>query len=79
MSLSDMATSSNEAREQRIMRLRQLFLHGKLVTVQSAVNYFGLTRTTIVKYCLDGDIPLVDELNESTIVAVNDRNRPSWL
>ena len=77
-SLSNMATSSNEKREQRIMRLRRMFDDGEVATVMSAVNKFGYSYATIVKWCKDGNIPLLDTEKGSYVVPVTDNNKPRW-
>lgn len=77
-SLSNMATSSNEKREQRIMRLRRMFDDGEVATVMSAVNKFGYSYGTIVKWCKDGNIPLLDTEKGSYVVPVTDNNKPKW-
>ena len=79
MSLNDMANASNERRLQTVMRLKQMFRRQQVVTVMSAMQKFGVTRTTILKYCRSGDIPLLDTETRTTVVAVTDSNRPSWM
>lgn len=77
-SLSNMATSSNEKREQRIMQLRRLFNEGKVATVKSAMDKFGYSYSTVVKWCKDGDIPLFDTQKKDYVVPTNSHNLPKW-
>lgn len=78
MALSNLANSSNEKREQRIMRLRQWFNHREVVTVKSAENKTGFKSATIIKWCQDGNIPLIGE-DGQPVVPLTDQNRPKWL
>lgn len=78
MALSNLANSSNEKREQRIMRLRQWFDHREVVTVKSAENKTGFKPATIIKWCQDGNIPLIGE-DGQPVVPLTDQNRPKWL
>lgn len=78
MALSNLANSSNEKREQRIMRLRQWFNHREVVTVKSAENKTGFKPATIIKWCQDGNIPLIGE-DGQPVVPLTDQNRPKWL
>lgn len=74
-----MANASNERRLQTIMQLEQLFRKQKVVTVMSAMHVLGVTRTTVLKYCRSGDIPLFDTEKHMTVVPMTDQNRPDWL
>lgn len=74
-----MANASNERRLQTIMRLEQLFRKRQVVTVMSAMQFLGVTKTTVLKYCRSGDIPLFDTEKHATVVPVTDQNRPDWL
>lgn len=78
MALSNLANSSNEKREQRIMRLRQWFNHREVITVKSAENKTGFKPATIIKWCQDGNIPLIGE-DGQPVVPLTDQNRPKWL
>lgn len=78
MTLSNLANSSNEKREQRIMRLRQWFNHREVITVKSAENKTGFKPATIIKWCQDGNIPLIGE-DGQPVVPLTDQNRPKWL
>lgn len=78
MALSDLATSSNEKREQRIMRLRKWFNEEKVVTVTSAVKKTGYKEATIIRWCTDGDIPLINR-NGEPVVPLTKKNWPKWL
>ncbi|MBZ2406624.1 hypothetical protein [Liquorilactobacillus hordei] len=78
MSLNDLAFNSNEKRLQRIMKLRRDFNEKKVVTVKSASAATGYAYSTIVKWCKDGDIPLVD-IEGKTVVPMTDKNTPRWL
>lgn len=78
MALSDLATSSNEKREQRIMRLRQWFNNQEVVTVKAAENKTGFRPATIIKWCKDGDIPLIGD-DGQPVVPLTEQNRPKWL
>lgn len=60
MSIYDMGNASNEARLQNIMRLKRAVKNGQVVTVKSAMNMFGYTRNTIIKWAVDGQVPLYD-------------------
>lgn len=73
-----MATSSYEKRQQRIMQLRRLFDLQKVATVKSAMDKFGYSYTTIIKWCKDGDIPLFDTDKNDYVVAVTRDNMPKW-
>ena len=77
MSLSDMANASYERRQQRIMRLRVMFNRQEIVTVDSAVRRLGYRPQTIISWCKEGNIPLLDA--GQPIVPVTDVNRPKWL
>lgn len=82
MGLYDMANASNEMREQNIMRLRNLFDHGYIMTVLAAHQRLGYTEATIKKWCRDGDIPLIDHQDEHGtvyVVPLTDQNWPKWL
>ena len=79
MSLTDMALSSNERREQNILRLRRAFNHRQVITVQSAVLWSGYSRQTVIKWAKDGDIPLFDEQQNDSVVKLTAQNRPLWL
>lgn len=74
--LSNLANSSNEKREQRIMRLRSAFQHKEVITVESACRYFGYSRTTVINWAKDGNIPLID--GQATVVPISKNNAPSW-
>lgn len=76
--VTNMGLSSNEAREQRIMKLRSDFNHQQIVTVAAAVKATGYSKSTIMKWCKDGNIPLMLNQNE-TVVPMTDQNRPKWL
>lgn len=58
MALNDLANSSNEKREQRIMKLRRDFRNQEVFTVKAAAIKYLLSENTIIKYCKDGNIPL---------------------
>jgi hypothetical protein len=79
MSLNDMANASNERRLQTIMRLEQMFRKQQVVTVMAAMQSFGVTKNTILKYCRSGDIPLFDTEKHMTVVPITDQNRPAWM
>lgn len=78
MALSDLATSSNEKREQRIMRLRNWFNNQEVVTVKAAENKTGFKPATIIKWCQDGNIPLIGE-DGQPVVPLTPANKPKWL
>lgn len=79
MGLSDMAFSSNEKREQRIMRLRQGFREKKFITVKSASKAMGgYSEATVEKWAKDGDVPLLKS-NGNPVVPITDENSPEWL
>ena len=78
MSLSDLANASNERRLQNIMQLRRLFDDKVVVSVKSASKKFGYTEKTIVKWCIDGDIPLCNS-DGTTVVELTSNNQPKWL
>lgn len=79
MSLTNMALSSNERREQNIIRLRQAFNKRQVVTVKSAMQWCGYSRTTILRWAKDGNIPLIDDKSGKTVVAMTSQNKPRWL
>ena len=79
MGLSDMANASNERREQTIMKLRSAFLHKQVVTVAAAEKQFSVSRTTMLRYCKDGNIPLFDTEKRQTVVPRTRDNTPAWL
>ena len=78
MTLSNLAISSNEKREQRIMRLRNAFNNQKYVTVASAAQGTGYAYSTVLKWCKDGNIPMLDSEGEPVVPIIND-NKPKWL
>lgn len=78
LALSDLANASNERRLQDIMRLRRLFDDQEVVSVSSAAKRFGYSEKTIIKWCVDGDIPLC-YADGSTVVEVTVDNQPKWL
>lgn len=78
MSLENMAMAANEAREQRIIRLRQMFKKMEVVTVASAVKKTGYSRKTVVSWCKAGNIPLFDEIKQNTVVPMTPANTPAW-
>lgn len=78
MALSDLATASNEKREQRIMQLRRLFDLKHVATVASAVQKFGYSQNTIIKWAKDGNIPLYDTEKQDYVVPVTKENLPKW-
>lgn len=78
-SLRNLAMSSNEAKEQRIMKLRKMFHNQEVITVGSAVKKTGFSRQTVVKWCKQGDIPLWDENTNSSVVPTTLENTPEWL
>ena len=74
MSLNDLATSSNERREQRIMLLRKGFNEEKYNTISEAAEVCGYSYNTVKKWAIDGDIPLLD-INGKPIVQVTQNNK----
>ena len=74
MSLYDMTNASNEAREQNLMRLKRAYKEGKVVTVKSACDYFGYSEPTIIKWCKDAKVPLIDTKRKRYVVPVNQSN-----
>ena len=78
MSLNNLANASNEKREQRIMQTRRLFDLGHIMTVASAQQKFGYSRSTIIKWCRDGNIPLFDTEKQGYVVPLTANNRPKW-
>lgn len=78
MSLTDMALASNEAREQRIMKLRRDFNNKKYITVQSVVNGTGYVYNTVLKWAIDGNIPLLGN-DGKPVVPLTEENTPRWL
>lgn len=72
LSLYDMANASNEAREQNLMRLKQAYREGKVVTVKSACDYFGYTEATIIKWCKDAKVPLIDTKRHRYVVPIDE-------
>ena len=77
--LTNMGLSSNEAKEQRIMKLRRDFNDKKVITVQGAVAKTGYSAATIIKYAKEGEIPLWDNKKNESVVPINNSNRPKWL
>ena len=72
--LSNLAISSNEKREQRIMLLRAKYNDEKYNTVEDVVNDTGYTDKTVRKWAIDGNIPLIDT-NNQTIVPITFENK----
>ena len=79
MSLTNMGLAANEAKEQRIMRLRNAFNHGDVYTIKSVMQKTGYSRATIIKWAKQGNIPLFDEQKQQPVVPVTDQNQPNWL
>lgn len=79
MGLTNMGLAANEAKEQRIMRLRNAFNYGDVYTIKSVMQKTGYSRATIIKWAKQGNIPLFDERKKQTVVPVTDQNRPNWL
>lgn len=81
--LSNMALASNERKERNIIQLRQLFDYGKVYTVASAQKKLGYTRQTILRWCREGNIPLVDtekdHSGKTTVVPMDATNKPKLL
>ncbi len=69
--------ASNERKEQNIMLLRQAFNQQKVITVEAAAKYFAMSQATILKWCREGNIPLLAE--GQPVVEMSPENRPSWL
>lgn len=78
MSLSDMANSSYEKRQQRIMQVRRWFNEQKVVTVESVMQKTGYSEKTVIKWAKDGDIPLIKK-DGNPVVPLNEQNTPTWL
>lgn len=78
MSLNDLAFSSNEKKIQRIMRLRNSFNKREVITIRSACAKTGYAESTIIKWCKEGNIPLLQDDGKS-IVPLTDENTPKWL
>lgn len=78
MSLDNLASASNEKREQNKILLRANFDKQVWVTVQSVVNATGYTANTIIKWAKEADIPLV-QADGSPVVPLTDANMPKWL
>ena len=68
--LTNMGLSSNEAKEQRIMKLRRDFNDKKVITVQGAVEKTGYSAATIIKYAKEGEIPLWDKVLFLSIIVI---------
>lgn len=79
MSLNDMANASNERRLQTVMQLQQLFRKQQVVTVDSAMQRLGVTKSTVLSYCRSGNIPLFDTKKHNTVVPMTAKNRPPWM
>ena len=78
MSLDNLASASNEKREQNKILLRSNFDKQVWVTVQSVVNATGYTANTIIKWAKEADIPLI-QADGSPVVPLTDVNMPKWL
>ena len=78
-SLNNMGLASNEAKEQRIMRLRNAFNKQEVVTVQAAAKNTGFTASTVRRWAKQGNIPLLDGDTGKSVVPMTDKNRPKWL
>ena len=76
MGFDSLGAKSNERKEQNIMLLRKLYSQQKVVTINSAMKYFGYSEKTILKWCKEGDIPLIYEGKPA--VPFNAENIPSW-
>ncbi len=70
---------SNEAKEQRIIRLRTMFQKQEIVTITSAEKKTGFSRATIIKWCKQGNIPLWDDKKNKSVVELTKQNTPKWL
>lgn len=77
--LTNMGLASNEAKEQRIMRLRNAFSRREVITVESASKKTGYSLNTIRKWAKEGDIPLWDPETGTSVVPLTSDNRPKWL
>lgn len=77
--LSNMGLASNERREQHIMKLRRAFNEQQVATVQAAMHLTGYSYTTIVKWCKDGNIPLMDGKKGQPVVPATKDNMPKWI
>lgn len=77
--LDNLALASNEARNQRIIQLRQAFAKQQIITVESAVKQTGYTRTTVISWAKQGNIPLWDAKRKQSVVPLTDANTPSWM
>ncbi|MCC4371891.1 hypothetical protein LMB49_10865 [Limosilactobacillus reuteri] len=78
-SLNNLGIGSNEAKEQRIIKLRNMFRKQEIITVGSAVKKTGFTRQTVINWCKQGDIPLWDENTNKSVVPTTLENTPAWL
>lgn len=76
--LSTLGNSSNEAREQRIMKLRNDFSNGTLVTVASVREKLGYAESTIISWAKSGNIPLIKS-DGTSVVPLTDENAPKWI
>lgn len=70
-----MGESSNERRNQRIMKLRNAFNDEQFNTIQEVADYSGYTVNTVRKWAIDGDIPLLDEETGQTVVKKSPANK----
>lgn len=78
-SLTNLGLGSNEAKEQRILKLRKMFFDQEVITVSSAVKKTGFTRQTIVRWCKQGNVPLWDDKKNKSVVPATLENTPKWL
>lgn len=69
-----MGESSNEKRNQRIMRLRNAFNDEQFNTLQEVVDFCGYTVNTVRKWAVDGNIPLLDDETGQTVVKKSPAN-----
>ena len=77
--LSNFVLAINEAKEQRIMRLRNMFNKQEAVTIQAAAMKTGYTVGTVRRWAKEGNIPLIDGDTGDSVVPMTEKNRPKWL
>lgn len=76
--LDVMGDASYEARQQRIMRLKNAFNNQELITVASVVKKWGYRESTVIGWAKAGNIPLIGS-NNQPVVPMTDENKPKWL
>lgn len=65
--LTNLGLSSNEKREQNIIRLQNGFHDEQFNTIQEASTALGFAYETVKKWAIDGNIPLLDKYGNHVV------------